>query len=76
MLNTHEVAVRALVPLVVASVTGLVVVASATGSIDRDLVVLLPSIADAECSTTDRLSGSFVDADSGAVQIGRRANEG
>ena len=76
MLNTHEVAVRALVPLVVASVTGLVVVASATGSIDRDLVVLLPSIADAEWSTTDRLSGSFVDADSGAVQIGRRANEG
>lgn len=70
-------AVRARVPLVAALVsTVLVIGASAVGSIDRDLVVLAPSVADAESSTTDRCSGSFVDADSGAVQLGRCANEG
>ena len=64
MLSTHEVAVRALVPLLVAGVAVAVVVASTLGSIGQDLVVLGPSVADAPSSTADRCSVSVVNADS------------
>lgn len=63
MLNTHEVAVRALVPLLVAGVAVAVVVTGALGSIEQDLVVLGPSVADAPSSTADRCSVSVVNAD-------------
>ena len=63
VLNTHEVAVRTTVPLIVTRVTVLVVFAGALGSIDQDLVVLGPSVADAPTSTTDGCSVSVVNTD-------------
>ena len=72
MLITHESAVGALVPLLVTGVTSAVVVACALGGIDHDLIVLGPSVADAQTSTTDGCSTSVVNADTGAVQLGRR----
>ena len=64
MLNTHEVAVRALVPLLATGVAVAVVVAGTLGSIGQDLVVLGPCVADAPSSTADRCSVSVVNADS------------
>lgn len=64
MLNTHEVAVRALVPLLVAGVAVAVIVASTLGSIGQDLVVLGPCVADAPPSTADRCSVSVINTDS------------
>jgi len=64
VLNTHEVAVRALVPLVAAGVAVAVVVAGTLGSIEQDLIVLGPSVADAPSSTADGCSVSVVNADS------------
>ena len=64
VLNTYEVAVRALVPLLVAGVAVAVVVASTLGSIGQDLVVLGPCVADAPSSTADRCSLSVINADS------------
>jgi hypothetical protein len=71
VLNTHEGAVRALVPLITTGVARAVVVAGALSSIGQDLVVFGPSIANAPSSTTDRCSVSVVDADSRVVQFGR-----
>jgi hypothetical protein len=62
--NAHEVAVRALVPLLAASVAVAVVVAGTLGSIEQDLIVLGPRVADAPCSTADGCSVSVVNADS------------
>jgi hypothetical protein len=64
VLSTHEVAVRALVPLLAAGVAVAVVVAGTLGSIEQDLIVLGPRVADAPCSTADRCSVSVVNADS------------
>ena len=63
VLNNYEVAVRALVPLLVAGVAVAVVVTGALGSIEQDLVVLGPSVADAPASTTDGCSVSVVNTD-------------
>jgi hypothetical protein len=62
--NTYEVAVRAAVPLVVAGVAVAVVVAGALGSVEQDLVVLGPGVADTPGSAADRCSVSVVNADS------------
>ena len=64
VLNTYEVAVRALVPLLVAGVAVAVVVTGALGSIEQDLVVLGPGVADTPGSAADRCSVSVVNADS------------
>lgn len=64
MLKTHEAAVRALVPLLAAGVAVVVVVAGTPGSIEQNLVLLGPSVADTVSSTADRCSVSVVDADS------------
>ena len=64
VLNTYEVAVRALVPLLAAGVAVAVVVAGTLGSIEQDLIVLGPRVADAPCSTADGGSVSVVNADS------------
>ena len=64
MLDTHEVAVRASVPLLAAGVAVAVIVACTLGSIEQDLIVLRPSVADAPSSTPDGCSVSVVNADS------------
>lgn len=63
MLNTHEGAIRTLIPPVATSVAVTVIIAGALGSIDQDLVVLGPGVADAPASTTDGCSVSVVNAD-------------
>lgn len=68
--KTHEIAVGALVPLLVASVAVAVVVASASGCVREDFVRSLPVVAGAPRSAADGRSLLVGDASSRAVKVG------
>lgn len=71
-LKTIESAVRALVPLLVAGVTVLVVAASTLGSCGIDLVVLVGAVGDAiRSSVASAAVRSALDADSRAMELGK-----
>ena len=70
MMRTHKGAVRALVPLLVTSVSVSVVVAGALGGVGNNLIVLDPAVADAEGSAARGELDSVVDAYCRVVQIG------
>lgn len=67
---SYKFAVRALIPLVVTSVTVSVVVASASGGIGKNLVVYTPVVADAEGSSSVGSVLAVGDANSLVVKLG------
>lgn len=70
-LETIESAIRALVPLLVASVAVLVVAAGTLGGHTVDLVVLVRAVGDAiRCAVASTPVRSVLDADSRVVELG------
>jgi len=72
---SHKATVRALVPLFVASIAVLVVVAGAVGSAGKNLIVHLPVVTGAPWRSSDGVVVAIGDADSLAVKLCRSAVE-
>lgn len=68
-------AVRALIPLLVARVAATVVVASALGCFGHDLVLLRPAVADTPTSATNGLLNTVTHAGTEIVKFGFDAAE-
>lgn len=67
---TYKGAIRALVPLLVASVALSVQVAGALGGVGQDLVALRPGVADGPTRTADRGALPVSNAGGSVVQAG------
>lgn len=72
-LETIESAIRAFVPLLVASVAVLVVPAGTFGGLAVDFILLERAVRDAiRCAVASAAVRSVLDADSRAVELGER----
>lgn len=72
-LKTVESAIRALIPLLVASVAVLVIAAGTLGTRSVDFVVLVGTIGyTIRCAISSAAVRSALDADSRAVELGKR----
>lgn len=69
-MGTYKGAIRALVPLLVASVALSVQVAGTLGGVGQDLVALRPGVADGPTRTADRRALPVGNAGSSIMQVG------
>jgi hypothetical protein len=69
--TSYKATVRALVPLVIASIAALVVVASAVGGARENLIIHLPVVAWAPGCSTDGVVTTVGNADSLTVKLSR-----